>query len=64
MSPGRYYLTLLIGGRPVQHGWWADQAVALRKFTEWVGERGRPGARITLVDEETNTVVTTWPEQS
>jgi hypothetical protein len=25
---------------------------------------GRPGARITLVDEDTGTVLTTWPDEA
>ncbi|MFF0736933.1 hypothetical protein ACFYVK_35630 [Streptomyces chartreusis] len=63
-EPGRYHLILTAGGRPVQHGWWGSEAVARRKFTRWVGEHGAiPGARVTLVDEETGTVLTTWPEE-
>lgn len=62
--PGRYHLLLTIDGRPAQHGWWDDEATARRKVTAWIGERGRPGVRITLTDEETGTVLTTWPEEA
>ncbi|MFB7500003.1 hypothetical protein ACFC09_35890 [Streptomyces sp. NPDC056161] len=59
--PERYRLTLTVAGRPVQHGWWASEAVARGKFASWVGEWGRPGARITLTDEVTGETLTTWP---
>ncbi|MER5843667.1 hypothetical protein ABT099_25930 [Streptomyces prasinus] len=62
MNPDRFHVTLASAGRPVQHGWWASEATARAKFREWVGEWGLPGARITLVDEETGRVLTTWPE--
>jgi hypothetical protein len=63
MSDERYHLTLSSVGRPVQHGWWGSEATARDKLVRWVGEYGTlPGARITLVDEETGTVLTTWPE--
>jgi hypothetical protein len=62
MESERYHVTLTIGGRPVMHGWWGAEAVARGKFTRWVGEHDRPDARITLVDEETGTVLTTWPD--
>ncbi|WP_369274542.1 hypothetical protein AB5J55_35495 [Streptomyces sp. R11] len=63
-SPGRYHLTLTAAGRPTMQGWWGSEAVARGKFTSWVGDRGVPGVRVTLVDEETGTVLTTWPEQA
>lgn len=59
----RFHLTLTADGRPVAHGWWADEATARRRFTEWVGEHGRPGVRVTLVDETTGAVLTVWPEE-
>ncbi|MBL3664565.1 hypothetical protein JL475_00695 [Streptomyces sp. M2CJ-2] len=62
MSDQRYHLTLTSAGRPAAQGWWASEATARGKFTEWVGAWGQPGARITLVDEETGRVLTTWPE--
>ncbi|MFF7856505.1 hypothetical protein ACF05F_32135 [Rhodococcus erythropolis] len=62
MNPGRYHLVLIIDGQPVLHGWWQSEATARHKHTPLVGEQGRPGARITLADEEAGTVLTTWPE--
>lgn len=63
-SPGRYHLTLTRDGRPAMHGWWGSEAVAQAKFTEWVGDWGRQGATVTLVDEDTGTVLTTWPDEA
>jgi len=63
-SPERYHLLLTLAGRPSMHGWWASEATARSRFRDWIGERGSmPGARITLVDEETGTVLTTWPDE-
>ncbi|WP_055693353.1 hypothetical protein [Streptomyces prasinopilosus] len=62
MSDDRYHLTLAVAGRPVAHGWWAVEATARDKLTEWVGEWGQPGAKVTLVDEDTSRVLTEWPE--
>jgi hypothetical protein len=64
MNPERYHLTLTSAGRPSMHGWWGSEAVARDKFTTWVGDWGRPGARITLVDEEAGTVLTTWTDEA
>jgi hypothetical protein len=64
MSPGRFHLTLARDGRPAMHGWWGSEAVARAKFTEWVGDWGRPGATVTLVDEETGETLTTWPDEA
>lgn len=61
-APGRYRLTLTSAGRPAAHGWWASEATARSKFRDWVGDWGRPGARITLVDEETGATLTAWPD--
>jgi hypothetical protein len=63
-SPGRYHLTLTRDGRPAMHGWWDREAVARAKFTEWVGDWGRPGASVTLVDEDTGVTLTTWPDEA
>ena len=64
-NPGRYHLLLATAGRPIQHGWWGSEATARAKFTRWIGEHGGiPGARVTLVDEETGDVLTVWPEES
>ncbi|GGW15793.1 hypothetical protein GCM10018980_51530 [Streptomyces capoamus] len=63
-GPGRYHLTLAAGGRTMMHGWWSDEQTARRKFARCIGEYGSmPGARVTLTDEETGTVLTTWPEE-
>ncbi|WP_318201018.1 hypothetical protein [Streptomyces sp. SCL15-4] len=63
-SPGRYHLLLTVGGRPVQHGWWDAEATARRKFKRWIGDWGRPGARIVLTDDETGETLTAWPEEA
>lgn len=64
MNPDRYHLTLTTAGRPMMQGWWGNEAVACSRFRDWVGDWGRPGARITLVDEETGATLTTWPEET
>jgi hypothetical protein len=65
VTPERYHLTLTATGRPVQHGWWASEATARRKFTSWIGSWGElPGARIFLVDEETDETLTAWPDEA
>ncbi|MFI9600345.1 hypothetical protein ACIHCX_10770 [Streptomyces sp. NPDC052043] len=63
-EPGRYHLTLTpaTGGGTV-HGWWSSEPTARRKFTAWVGEHGRPGARIALVDEESGETLAVWPDE-
>jgi hypothetical protein len=63
-NPERYHLTLTSAGRPVMHGWWGSEPVARAKVTEWIGSWGQSGARITLVDEETGTTLTTWPDEA
>ncbi len=63
-DPSRYHLLLTLDGRPAQHGWWGSEATARRKFGAWVGEHGRPGVRVTLVDEEAGTTLTEWPEKA
>ncbi|MFB7509499.1 hypothetical protein [Streptomyces broussonetiae] len=62
-GPGRYHLLHTIGGRPAQHGWWGNEKVAREKYGDCVGLHRAPGARITLTDEETGTVLTTWPDE-
>jgi hypothetical protein len=59
MDDQRYHLTLSTGARPVMHGWWGDRATAERKFTRWIG-----GARITLVDEQEQRVLASWPDEA
>ena len=62
--PDRFRVTLASADRTVMNGWWASEETARGKFRDWIGEHGsRPGARITLVDEETDTVLTTWPQE-
>ena len=64
MNDQRYHLTLTSAGRPVMHGYWGVRATADDKFRRWIGEHGSvDGARVTLVDEETGVVLTTWPEE-
>ncbi|MEV7034662.1 hypothetical protein AB0N99_31075 [Streptomyces sp. NPDC093272] len=60
-DPSRYHLLLTLDGRPAQHGWWGSEATARRKLKAWVGDWGRPGARITLADEETGERLDEWP---
>ncbi|WP_432130680.1 hypothetical protein [Streptomyces tendae] len=62
MTAGRYRVTVTIDGQPLVQGWWDDETVARRKYTAWIGEHGsRPGARVTLADEETGEQLTEWP---
>ncbi|MFJ4356941.1 hypothetical protein ACIP25_11790 [Streptomyces massasporeus] len=63
MNPARYHLTLTSEGRPAMQGWWGSEAVARGKVTTWIRHWGRPGARITLVDEDAGAVLTTWPDE-
>jgi hypothetical protein len=47
------------------HGWWSDRATADRKYLSWIGERGSmPDARITLVDEQEQLVLASWPDET
>ncbi|MEU9333164.1 hypothetical protein AB0D49_08360 [Streptomyces sp. NPDC048290] len=63
MDPGRYHLLLTVDGRPARHGWWDSEATARRKAIDWIGEYGgRPGVKITLVDETTGALLTEWPD--
>jgi hypothetical protein len=65
MDDQRFHLTLTLDGRPAMQGWWGSEATARRQFKVWIGERGSmPGVRIVLVDEETGTVLTTWPDEA
>lgn len=65
MDDERYHLTLTSGGEPVMHGYWASLATAERKYTRWVGEHGTvAGARITLVDEQEQLVLASWPDEA
>lgn len=60
--PGRYHLTLTQAGGGMVHGYWTREETAREKFRLWVGEHGQPGARVTLVDEETGKTLDTWPK--
>lgn len=60
---GRFHLTLTTAGRPVMHGWWGSEAIARGKFTRWVGDWGRDGVHIALVDEATGETLEAWPEE-
>jgi hypothetical protein len=65
MDDQRYHLTLTLDGRPAMHGWWGSEETARRQYTTWIGERGSlPGARITLVDEQEQLVLTSWPDEA
>lgn len=58
---GRYRLTMQFGDRPPVTGWWQLLATAERKWTAWVGEQGRDGVRIVLVDTGTGEELKSWP---
>ena len=60
-DPNRFYLTLALDGRPAMGGWWGSEATARKKWAETVGEYGRDGALITLVDTETGKQLAVWP---
>ncbi len=63
MQPDRFHLALTVDGQQVMNGWWGSEETARRKFTRWIGEHSTmPGARVTLTDEETGAVLTTWPD--
>ncbi|MFF4442425.1 hypothetical protein [Streptomyces sp. NPDC001621] len=63
-QPGRFHLLLSSHGQPVQHGWWNSESVARGKLVRGVGEYGTmPGGRITLTDEETDTLMQVWPQE-
>jgi hypothetical protein len=65
MDDQRYHLALYAGARPVMHGWWGDRTTADDKFRRWIGEHGTvDGARITLVDEEEQLVLASWPGEA
>lgn len=63
MDDQRYHLTLTTEGKPVMHGWWGDLATAKRKYRSWIGEHSNvDGARVTLIDEQEQRVLASWPE--
>ncbi|MFG3064802.1 hypothetical protein ACGFYM_40605 [Streptomyces sp. NPDC048231] len=59
---GRYRLTLVLDDRRVMDGWWGREATGRKKFAATVGDYGRDGARITLVDTETDEELAAWPK--
>ena len=59
--PGRFHVTLSTAGRPVLDGWWDSEPTARRKFTGLVGEHGRDGVTIVLVDEDNGELLDSWP---
>ncbi|MFD7997316.1 hypothetical protein [Streptomyces mexicanus] len=59
--PGRFHLTLSVAGRPVLDGWWDSEPTARRKFVGLLGEQGRDGVTISLVDEGTGVLLDSWP---
>lgn len=68
MDDPRYHLTLTTpNDGTVMDAWWSKRSTAERKFTSWIGSYGSmPGARITLaegLDDETEQVVKSWPDE-
>ena len=64
MDDERYHLTLTLDGGPAMQGWRGSEATARRQFSTWIGERGSmPGVRITLVDEQEQRVLASWPDE-
>jgi hypothetical protein len=64
VNPERFHLTLTADGRPIANGWWASEETARRKFRSWVGDWGRPGARVALTDEDEQQVLASWPDET
>lgn len=62
-DPERFHLAVSLDGRPVLDGWWGSEKTARKKWAEAVGEYGRDGARITLVDTETGEKLAVWPDK-
>jgi hypothetical protein len=60
-DPERYHLTLTLDGRPAMHGWWGSETTARRKWAETVGDYGRDGATVILVDTEAGEQIANWP---
>ncbi|MFI5681330.1 hypothetical protein [Streptomyces cellulosae] len=65
MKPERFHLTLASAGHPVMQGWWGNEATPRRMISVWLGNwSALPGARVTLVDEETGETLTSWPDET
>jgi prophage tail gpP-like protein len=60
-DPERYRLTLHLDGRRVLDGWWDSEKTARRKFTATVGDYGRDGAEVALVDTASGETIASWP---
>ncbi|MFF3884064.1 hypothetical protein [Streptomyces sp. NPDC001914] len=58
---GRYHVTLVLDGKPTMHGWWKTKPLAMSQYGGWIGRWGRPGARITVVDADTEDLLAEWP---
>ncbi|MDH6610356.1 hypothetical protein M2164_005991 [Streptomyces sp. SAI-208] len=64
MNPGRFHLALSSSGRIHMQGWWPLESTARDQLPVWRRSWGSlPDARITLVDEETGTVIHSWPDE-
>jgi hypothetical protein len=63
VSSERFHVVLASAGRPVMQGWWASEATARDKVTDWIGLSKGPRPRVTLVDEETGETLTSWPDE-
>jgi hypothetical protein len=61
-EPGRYRLALTLDGRRALDGWWGDEETARKKFKDTIGDYGRDGATVALVDTETGETLDSWPE--
>ncbi|MFI8535385.1 hypothetical protein ACIGMX_34710 [Streptomyces aquilus] len=63
-DPNRYHLVLIIDDKSARQGWWGREETARSKFRIWVGEcSGKPGCRVTLLDETAGAVLMTWPSE-
>ncbi|MEU1599396.1 hypothetical protein ABZ468_42985 [Streptomyces sp. NPDC005708] len=58
---GRYRVTVSTDDEPVMHGWWNNEATARRKFSAAIGNYGRDGMSVVLVDTEMTEQLATWP---
>ncbi|MGW2933966.1 hypothetical protein ACWDA7_19425 [Streptomyces sp. NPDC001156] len=58
---GRYRVTLSVEDQRVMDGWWDSEATARKKWAATVGNYGRDGAHVILVDTETGEQLADWP---
>ncbi|MEU6649487.1 hypothetical protein ABZ904_08570 [Streptomyces sp. NPDC046900] len=61
-EPGRYRVTLTVEDQRVMDGWWDSEAIARKKWATTVGQYGRDGSHVILVDTETDQELATWPK--